>query len=173
MSGNREKLHVIVLPEDEANEKIANGFLLSLNINARAIIIDKYAGGWRKVVSKFTDQLVPEMRKYRACATVLLIDFDCYEGSSYEDRLHKVTRAIPDDLKNRVFVLGVLSEPEKLKAKSRMSFEKIGETLADGCPDNKNELWKDELLKHNEGELSRILLLVRPFLFSVSRFSSV
>ena len=96
-----------------------------------------------------------------------MIDFDCYEGSSHEDRLHKVTREIPDDLKNRVFVLGVLSEPEKLKSNSRMSFEKIGETLADGCPDNKNELWKDELLKHNEDELSRILALVRPFLFRV------
>jgi hypothetical protein len=68
---------------------------------------------------------------------------------------------------NRAFVLGVLSEPEKLKTKCKMSFEKIGETLAEGCPDNKHELWMDELLKHNEGELSRILLLVRPFLFSV------
>ncbi len=167
MSGNREKSHIIVLPEDEANEKIANGFLLSLNINARSIIIDKYAGGWRKVVSKFLDQLVPEMRKYRACVAILLIDFDCYEGSSHEDRLHKVTGEIPDDLKNRVFVLGVLSEPEKLKAKSRMSFEKIGETLAEGCPETKSELWMDELLKHNEDELSRILVLVRPFLFLV------
>jgi hypothetical protein len=165
MSGNREQPHVIVLPEDEANEKIANGFILSLNINARAIIIDKYAGGWRKVVSKFLDQLVPEMRKYRACLAVLLIDFDCYEGSSHQDRLYKVTGEIPDDLKNRVFVLGVLSEPEKLRAKSRMSFEKIGETLADGCPENKSELWMDELLRHNETELSRILLSVRPFLF--------
>ncbi len=132
MSGNREKPHVVVLPEDEANEKIANGFILSLNINARAIIIDKYAGGWRKVVSKFQDQLVPEMRKYRACVVVLLIDFDCYEGSSHNDRLSTVTCNIPDDLKNRVFVLGVLSEPEKLKTKSKMSFEKIGEILADG-----------------------------------------
>ncbi len=167
MSGNREKPHVIVLPEDEANEKIAIGFTLSLNINARSIIIDKFAGGWRKVVSKFTTQLVPEMRKYRACIVLLLIDFDCYEGCSHKERLHRVTCDIPDDLKNRVFVLGVLSEPEKLKTKCRKSFEQIGEILADGCPDNKNELWMDELMKHNEDELSRILLSVRPFLFSV------
>ncbi|MEI7824946.1 MAG: hypothetical protein WCI01_06575 [Chlorobiaceae bacterium] len=167
MSGNREKPHIIVLPEDEANEKIANGFILSLNSNARSIIIDKYTGGWRKVVSKFLDQLVPEMRKYRACVVVLLIDFDCYEGSSHQNRLHQVTREIPDDLKNRVFVLGVLSEPEKLRSKCRMSFEKIGETLAEGCPDNINGLWMDELLKHNQDELSRILLAVRPFLCCV------
>jgi hypothetical protein len=170
MSKNRDKPHVIILPEDEANEKIANGFILSLNINSRAIIIDKYAGGWRKVVSKFTVQLVPEMRRrFINSIVVLLIDFDCYEGRAYEDRLRQVTLAIPDDLKERVFVLGVLTEPEDLrdaKKKERKTFETIGETLAEGCPDNKSKLWKHELLRHNEDELNRILLSVRPFLFS-------
>ncbi|MBZ4220531.1 MAG: hypothetical protein LAC69_10235 [Chlorobium sp.] len=167
MSINRYKPYVIILPEDRADEEIANGFKLSMNINTRAIQVDKPAGGWLTVVQKFKTELVPEMQKYAACITVMLIDFDCYEGSSHEDRLYKVTGEIPDDLKHRVFVLGVLSEPEKLKTKSKMSFEKIGETLADGCPENKSELWMDELLKHNETELSRILLSVRPFLFCV------
>lgn len=168
MSGNREKPHIVILPEDRANEQIANGFKLSLSVNSRAIRVAKPAGGWLTVVQKFKTELVPEMQKYTACITVILIDYDCYEGRSYEDRLRQVTLAIPDDLKDRVFVLGVLTEPENLrdaKKKERKTFEIIGETLALGCPDNKSELWKHELLRHNGDELDRILLLVRPFLF--------
>ena len=166
MNINRYKPHLIVLPEDRADEEIANGFILPLHINDRAIKVDKPAGGWLDVVQKFKTELVPEMQKYTACLAVMLIDFDCYEGRSYKDRLYQVTNEIPDELKNRVFVLGVLTEPEKLKTKSRKNFEKIGETLAEGCPDKKNELWMDELLIHNEDELSRIMLSVKPFLFS-------
>jgi len=169
MSINRYKPHVIILPEDKADEEIANGFMVSPNINYRAIQVDKPAGGWLTVVEKFKTELVPEMQKYTACITVMLIDFDCYDGRSYEDRLRQVTLAIPDDLKDRVFVLGVLTEPEDLRdarEKERKTFEIIGETLAVGCPDNKSELWKHELLMHNEDEINRILLSVRSFLFT-------
>jgi hypothetical protein len=41
---------------------------------------------------------------------VLLIDFD-----NRENRLSYAQSQIPDDLKERVFILGVQSEPENLK----------------------------------------------------------
>ena len=92
----------------------------------------------------------------------LLIDFD-----EYEDRLIYVNAQIPDNLKNRVFVLGVLSEPESLRRDINKNFEKIGEALAKDCSDNTNELWGHYLLKHNKTELDRMISSVKPFLFNL------
>ena len=68
-------------------------------------------------------------------------------------------------MKDRVFVLGILSEPEELKKKISKTFEEIGECLAEDCPEKKNELWEHELLRHNESELNRIIVSVQSFLF--------
>jgi len=151
MSINRYKPYIIVLPEDRANEEITNGFILAPNVNNRAIKVERPAKGWLKVVEKFTTQLVPEMRQFTDSFVVLLMDFD-----QREDRLTLVTSQIPEDLKDRVFALGVLSEPENLKRNINKTFEEIGDPLAKDCPDNKNELWRHDLLRHNETELDRI-----------------
>jgi len=162
MSVNRFKPHIFVLPEDRANEEIANGFIQAENINFRAIQIERIANGWGKVVEKFNEQLVPEMRKFAEGLAVLLLDFD-----EHEDRLNYVMSQIPEDLKDRVFVLGVFSEPEQLKRKRKMTFEEIGNSLAKDCPFKRNELWEDALLKNNETELNRLILSVKQFLFEV------
>lgn len=160
MSSNNYQPHILVLPEDDANRQIAIGFLLEPNINNRAIQVLPPAHGWKKVVDNFREIYVPQMRKYKYRRIVLLIDFD-----HRADRLRLVTDEIPEELKNRVFVLGVLSEPEELKRKINKTFEKIGQSLAEDCPDNKNELWQDTLLKHNDSELDRFMLSVKAFLF--------
>ncbi|WP_009631376.1 hypothetical protein [Synechocystis sp. PCC 7509] len=82
------------------------------------------------------------------------------------DRLVYVQNHIPSDLKDRVFVIGVLSEPEKLRSNINKSFEEIGDTLAQDCPENQNELWGHELLKHNKAELARIVPSLKQFLFN-------
>lgn len=165
---NLYKPHLLVLPEDEANEQLANGIKLSLNINNRTLIIDKPTKGWLKVVKKYTEQVVAEMRKYPSRIVVLLIDFDCdaTKGDTPEKRFFQVLNEIPDDLKSRTFVLGTLDEPEDLKTKLSMSLENIGETLAEDCPDKRNPLWDDDMLKHNAPELERLLESVKHFLFS-------
>jgi hypothetical protein len=161
VSINKYKPHVIVLPEDRANEEITNGFIQAPNVNSHAILVERPAKGWGKVLEKFEKLLAPEMRRFTERVTVLLIDFD-----QDENRLSIVTSRIPEDLKKRVFVLGVLSEPEKLRQKTNKTFEEIGDSLATGCPGNKNELWGDELLKHNKKELDRIFISVQSFLFT-------
>jgi len=164
---NLYKPHLLVLPEDEADQQLANGIKLSLNINNRALIIDKPAKGWLNVVKKYTDQVIPEMRKYPSRIVVLLIDFDCKtKGDSPKNRFNQVRKSIPEDLKNRTFVLGTLSEPEDLKTEFKQGLEKIGESLAEECPDNRNQLWDNKRLKHNIPELERLLESVKPFLFS-------
>jgi hypothetical protein len=160
MSVNNYRPHVLVLPEDRANADIANGFLLNPSLDERSIQVLPYARGWLTVIEKFKG-IAPTMRQYLDRRVVLLIDFD---GDA--DRLNYVMGEIPDDLRNRVFVLGVLSEPEKLKSSLGKNFEGIGETLAMNCSDNIDELWLHELLKHNQSEVARLTSYVKPFLFS-------
>ncbi len=161
MSTNKYKPHILVLPEDDANRQIANGFILDLNLNRRAIQVLPEARGWEDLVKKFTNDYASTMRQYPDRMIALLIDFD-----EHEDRLIYVKDQIPDDLEERVFVLGVLSEPESLSRDINNNFEKIGEALAKDCSDNTNELWGHDLLKHNKTELDRMISSVKPFLFN-------
>jgi hypothetical protein len=157
---NKYLPHIHVLAEDDANRQIANGFLLELNVDNHAVQVLELADGWKKTVEEFTKEYAPEMRQLRHRMMVLLIDFD-----DNENRLSYVESQIPDDLKARVFVLGVLSEPENLRTDINKNFEEIGEALAKDCSDNTNELWGHTLLKHNKGELDRMASSVKPFLF--------
>lgn len=157
MSVNKYRPHILVLPEDDANRQIANGFVNNPNVDQLAIQVLPIAGGWEKVVDY---NYASGMRQFPKRMIILLIDFDLREN-----RFNYVEKRIPNDLKNRVFVLGVGDEPEKLKSFTGLSFEKIGEKLAQDCADNTNNLWGHEFLKHNEAELERLRQEVRPFLF--------
>jgi hypothetical protein len=92
---------------------------------------------------------------------VLLVDFD-----EREHRLDIVKASIPDRLKERVFVLGTWSEPEKLR-QAIGSYESIGLALAKDCRNDTNETWAHDLLSHNADELERLRKHVRPILFSL------
>jgi hypothetical protein len=127
----------------------------------RAIQVLPYVGGWEKVVGLFKDYHLQKMRDFPERRIVLLLDFD----GKPEDRLSHIKKEIPEDLKKRVFVLGVHSEPEKLKSATKMKFEAIGAKLAEDCAENKKDFWMHELLKHNEPELERLFEDVRPFIF--------
>ncbi|MBF2087844.1 MAG: hypothetical protein IGR80_02690 [Synechococcales cyanobacterium K44_A2020_017] len=161
MSVNKYQPHILVLPEDRANSEIANGFLLNSKLNERSIQVLPFVRGWKTVVEKFTDDFVPTMRLYPARRIVLLIDFD-----EKENRFGYVEERIPDDLKDRVFVLGVLSEPEKLRSNLKRNFEDIGEALSRDCSNNTDVVWQHDLLNHNTDELKRMVSSVKPFLFS-------
>lgn len=157
---NKYQPHIHVLAEDDANRQIANGFFLGPNLNNRAVKVLPLPGGWDKTVKEFTKNYASEMRQLPERRMVLLIDFD-----DDENRFSYVKSQIPGDLEARVFVLGVLSEPENLRRDIKKTFEEIGEALAKDCSDNTNELWGHNLLKHNKGELDRMASSVKPFLF--------
>lgn len=161
MSSNKERPHLVVLPEDRANSDLANGFVSNVNLFERAIQILPYERGWQNVVEKFKSYHLQKMREYPERRIVLLMDFD----GQFDSRLSYVENEIPDDLKSRVFVLGVTSEPEKLRSATGMKFEAIGQALAKDCDESKKDFWSHELLKHNEPELERLFADVRPFLF--------
>lgn len=162
MSCNAYRPHLLVLPEDDANRQVANGFLLDPNLNNRAVQVLNVADGWTKVLDKFENDYLADIRKFPERRMVLLLDFD----DDVEERSTIIKNKIPDDIKNRVFVLGVQSEPEKLRAATRKSFEEIGEALAEECANNQNIFWSHDLLRHNQNELMRLISNVKPFLFN-------
>ena len=161
MSVNKYLPHVYVLPEDDANRQLANGFQLGNLSNDRQMQVLNVAGGWLDVVKCFTTEHVPEMDRNTKRFTVLLIDFD-----KQQNRLNKVKAEIPEHLKERVFILGAWSEPEDLRSDFGSDYEKIGLALAKDCCDNTEVTWTHDLLCHNADELERLRKYVRPILFS-------
>jgi hypothetical protein len=161
MGTNNYRAHVHVIPEDDANRELANGFVLGLpSANSRAVQILNPEDGWPKLLDKFESYHVAGMRTFPLRLVVLLLDFD-----DDVNRLSKVERSIPQDLKDRVFVLGTQSEPERLKSDLGSHYETIGLRLASDCREGTSEFWGHPLLRHNAAELIRLNERVRPILF--------
>ena len=91
---------------------------------------------------------------------VLLIDFD-----GRKERLGEAKAVIPGQLIDRVFVLGVLTEPEDLDGSS---FEQIGRAMGEECREGGDAIWGHELLRHNAGEIDRLRERIWPILFQTS-----
>lgn len=157
MSVNRYTPHVLVLPEDDANRQLANGFLLGLSTTQTQVLVE--AGGWTHVRDLFVSDHVGVMRRYGGRYMILLVDFD---GTA--DRLQAMKEVIPQDLTDRVFVLGALTEPEALKAHLG-SYEIIGKGMAEDCRSGTQVIWAHQLLQHNQGELTRLRHAVCGVLF--------
>lgn len=165
MSINKLRPHIWVLPEDDANRQIATEFLLRVESNQQARVLEP-AGGWGKVLDEFKSMHAVKMEKYKERLLVLLIDSDDdvhrIENSKAEIRKNLADRV---SIADRVFIIGALDEPEDLKRSGLGSFEDIGSKMAQDCRDNTNTLWGHELLQHNSAELARLRQHVRPILF--------
>jgi hypothetical protein len=162
MSVNKYGPHMLIIPEDDANRQIANGFITCPNIKNTVIQVLPPAKGWGAVLEKFEREHCPKMTTYTERRILLLIDFD----NKYSDRISHFQGRIPPICKDRVFILGVATEPEKLKSRmNNMSLEKIGTTLTENCPQELNDAWNNELLAHNMTELKRMVDDVKSFLF--------
>jgi hypothetical protein len=161
MSVNQHRPHVFVVPEDNADRQIANGFLLHQSLNARAIQVLPPCGGWKKVVDSFHRDHKEYMHACLHRFLVLVVDFD-----RRSDRFSKIVDDIPEPLRDRVFVLGAQKEPEELRKANLGSFEEIGKRLADDCYAGERKTWGHALLKHNAAEIARMYETVRPILFA-------
>ena len=159
MSVNKYRPHVFILPEDDANRQLAKGFELEVRYGRR-IQTQPEAGGWLAVCEIFLSEHVKEMRKFPERRLVLLLDFD-----NQSDRPDIVKEGVPEDLRDRVFLLGVKSEPEALKQAGLGSFEDIGKRLATACRDGTEGLWTHDLLQRNASEIKRLEQVVCVILF--------
>jgi hypothetical protein len=73
---NRYKPHVYVIPEDDRDRQIADGFVLHDQVKDTRIQVVPPAGGWAKVLETFRDEYVSKLHDYPAAHVVMLIDFD-------------------------------------------------------------------------------------------------
>lgn len=161
MSVNRYLPHILVLPEDDANSRLANGFVLNLDPSALTKIqVLEDAGGWGGVLDRFESDHIRGMDRYPKRFMVLLIDFD-----DVAERLNIAKSRIPERLMDRVFILGALDEPEKLRSAGLGGYESIGSAMAQDCREGTDTIWRHDLLRHNAGELVRLREHVRPILF--------
>ena len=152
--------HVHVLPEDDANRQIANGFLLDQFLIGRRIQVLEEAGGWNEVLKRFNSIYAAQMDQTPTRFMVLVIDFD-------DDlaRLQFAKNSIPQHLRERVFILGILSEPEDLKQELGQQYEAIGLAMAQDCREGTDSIWAHRLLRHNADEIARLRVQVQPILF--------
>jgi hypothetical protein len=164
MSVNKYQPHVLVLPEDDANLQIANGFHVHVPWNRqRRMQVLPVAGGWVKVLDQFHSNHLDKMESNSGRFMVLLIDLDGIEG-----RFAEAKARIPADLADRVFILSALTTPEALRQANLGPYEDIGSDMARDCREGTDNIWGHELLQHNKSELDRLRERVRPILFPSS-----
>ena len=152
MSVNKHRPHVYVVPEDDANRQIANGFLLHHTVVPGQVRVLPPAGGWAKALTALETEYLRWLEESALCHLVLLVDFD----GSYSVRRARFDAATPEDLRSRVFVLGPRETPEALKRALNNDYENIGKTLAAECHSGGSDTWGHEHLRHNEVDRARL-----------------
>jgi hypothetical protein len=162
VSVNKYIDHVYVIPEDDRDRQIADGFVLHHLVNAARIQVMPVAGGWRNVLSTFRDEYIGTLRRYEHAHVVMLIDFD---GRTAERRA-AFDKVIPDDLRMRVFVVGSKDNPETLRRALNSGLENIGKSLASDCDAGTVQHWDHDQLQHNDAERQRLVQIVKPFIFA-------
>lgn len=80
---NKYQPHVIVLPEDDANRQIGNGFLQVPSLQPRRIQILPEAGGWTAIRDSFVREHNKAMAGYPQRRMILLVDFDLHSPPKF------------------------------------------------------------------------------------------
>lgn len=158
---NKYENHVYLIPEDDADRQIANGFVDHPQIRDARIKVMSPAGGWRGVLQTFQAEYVRLLRDYPKGHVVMLIDYD----GRFEARRAEFEQATPEGIRARVFVVGSKTEPERLKNELGKHYEEIGFSLAAECAAGVAELWSHDHLRHNDADRLRMIQTIRPFLF--------
>jgi hypothetical protein len=161
VSANKYTPHLIVIPEDQAVREIVNGFSTCLDANERQFSVYDLARGWERGKEILLDLSKGYMREYPHSYAILIVDFDrnAHRGSEIKNQ-------VPEGVRDRVFVVGVLNEPEDLKESTGMKFEELGRQIAGGCKDSSIDFWKgQELLAHNVDEIRRLSGAIRDLFF--------
>ena len=165
---NKYADHLLVLPEDDANRRLVNGFLKYVDVKYRCVQVLPEAGGWRHVLEALQDPAVIKgLTTYPKRRLLLMIDFDDQAAARLQDYAN-LRVALPVAAQSRVYLLGSLETPERLRAACGRQLEDIGKQLASDCPQlPAGSLWSHQQMQHNAPELARLVAQVQPFLFQV------
>lgn len=154
MAANRNRPFLRVFTEDEPYRQMLNGFELALDRNARQLERPPVSGGWLKCRTHVAATL-----RNTFALVVVLVDFD--------EHLNRVEQIFPDGLPDRTYVFGSFKEAENLRRELGLTYEQLGERVADECRDARQEsIWEHPLLRHNRAMLDRAMNELRPLFFS-------
>ena len=118
---NKYAPHVYVIPEDDADRQIADGFVLHPRVKDARIQVVPPAGGWSKVLKTFRDEYIPKLRNYPDTHVVMLIDFD----DQVEKRKADFEQEIPADVQDaRVCDWFEVTHPRRSRKKRRKASSK-------------------------------------------------
>lgn len=159
MSVNKQKPHVVVVPEDDADRQLVVGFQRHFAVNDGVIDPRKPAGGWLSAMEVFEKEMVPYLRRYGQSYVALIVDFDQKERRSF------LEKRMPQDLRPRVFLLGLADEPEATRKEFGISLEQIGWNLAEDCRKGTFEVWGNSHFANNREEVERMIATIKPFVF--------
>ena len=159
MSVNRNQEHLLILPEDKACGDIVAAFIANVEerFSRKAQLLSP-AGGWRHAIEQVSSD-DNDLGSYPMRHLLLVIDFD-----DHAERRNEIEAAIPQQLSNRVYIVGSLKEAEDLKPVFGR-YELVGEALWKACMDQTNDPWEHELLAHNLPEVKRLMPIVQRLLF--------
>lgn len=91
MGCNKHRPHLVILPEDDANRDIANGFELNPFLDSRSLQVVPVKGGGGRVFNEFISDYIPKMDKHPEMHVLLLLDSD-----GRPDKYLRWTDQIPD-----------------------------------------------------------------------------
>lgn len=161
MGNNNYRPCVYVVPEDDANRQIVDGFCLDYRITGQIQVLPN-AGGWSKVIKTIETEYFSILRKYPNVHVLGLIDCDNEPG-----RIQRLNKEFPTDVRDRIFLLGTLPNPEAFKSELHLTFEGLGEMLAEDCASGNEEIWKHKHLEHIQDEIARAKEKLRSVLWPI------
>jgi chromosomal replication initiation ATPase DnaA len=121
---------------------INQGFLFPLVIDESLAVDGK---------EKLRNDYFPVLERNHLSQVLILIDCD-----HEPERIVNALDGVPQHLKDRVFMLGALGEPETLKAAMKTTFEGLGVQIANECFEEEPNVWKHPELAHNRDEVARL-----------------
>ena len=161
MSVNKYKPHLFVVPEDKADKNFAVGFELDARLAAGSFQIMPLAGGWLKVINIINDEYVPKLQQNKYSHVLGIIDCD-----GDDERIANELAKFPDEVADRIFLLGAIETPEIFRQKVGDNSERIGERMAEECFNESYDLWNHEDLAHVSYEIQRAATTIRPIVFA-------
>lgn len=149
---NRERQHLIIVPEDDGIRQVAVGFESRCDAG-RQLQVRPPAGGWPNVLSLLEGPLRKHLEAYGQAHLLLAIDFDNIEP----ERRLRFQQATSPTIAARVYLLGAAGEVEDLRRGLGWgSLNAIGQRIAQACRANDTDLWAPPSLAHNREMVKRI-----------------
>ena len=160
---NKFRDHLVIVPEDQKNNDLINGFVNASLFESRAFQVQAIAGGWPKAVDSLQHMQLAALPLRRI---LLVIDFDEKLESRYGQVNDRLSKFLAPTEHQRVYLLGTRSEPEDFRSTLKMSSEQVGAQLYLDCKTPQPGLWGHALFTHNLKTRARLIAEILPFLIN-------